>query len=130
MPDRDYYLSTTPHMAELRKQYQAHIAAMFQLAGFADPAARAARVFALETKMAEVHATRVESEDVHGAVDVEARGTGRQGSRARLAGAARCGRTERRAGLHRLAPQSDPGLVRARCEGAARRVEGLAGVSR
>ena len=25
MPDRDYYLSTTPHMAELRKQYQAHI---------------------------------------------------------------------------------------------------------
>ncbi len=68
MPDRDYYLSATPHMVELRKQYQAHIAAMFKLAGFQDPAARAARVFALETKMAAVHATRVESEDVHGAV--------------------------------------------------------------
>ena len=68
MPDRDYYLSTTPHMVELRKQYQAHIAAMFKLAGFADPAARAARVFALETKMAAVHATRVESEDVHNVV--------------------------------------------------------------
>jgi predicted metalloendopeptidase len=68
MPDRDYYLSATPHMAELRKRYQAHIAAMFKLAGFPDPAARAARVFALETKMAAVHATRVESEDVHGAV--------------------------------------------------------------
>lgn len=64
MPDRDYYLSKSPHMAELRKQYQAHIAAMFKLAGFQDPAARAARVFALETKMAAVHATRVESEDV------------------------------------------------------------------
>jgi putative endopeptidase len=65
MPDRDYYLSTTPQMAELRKQYQAHVAAMLQLAGVSDPAGRAARVFALETKIAGVHATRVESEDVH-----------------------------------------------------------------
>jgi predicted metalloendopeptidase len=68
MPDRDYYLSATPQMAELRKQYQAHIAAIFKLAGFPDPAARAARVFALEMKMAAVHATRVESQDVHGVV--------------------------------------------------------------
>jgi putative endopeptidase len=68
MPDRDYYLSTSAHMAGLRKQYQAHIAAMFKLAGFADPPARAGRVFALEMKMARAHATRVESEDVHGAV--------------------------------------------------------------
>jgi len=68
MPDRDYYLSATPHMAGLRKQYQAHIAATFKLAGFEDPEARAARVFALETKMAAVHATRVESEDVHSVV--------------------------------------------------------------
>jgi putative endopeptidase len=68
MPDRDYYLSTSPHMAELRDKYQAHIAAMFQLAGFDDPAPRAARVFALETSMARVHATRLESEDVKGAV--------------------------------------------------------------
>jgi putative endopeptidase len=65
MPDRDYYLSPSPHMAELRKQYQAHIQAIFQLAGFDKPAERAARVFALETRMAGVHATRVESEDVH-----------------------------------------------------------------
>jgi putative endopeptidase len=65
MPDRDYYLSAAPHMAELRKQYRAHIEATFKLAGFQDPAARAARVFALETKMAAVHATRVESEEVH-----------------------------------------------------------------
>lgn len=67
MPDRDYYLSRTPHMAELRKQYQAHIAATFELAGFQGAAARAARVFALETKMAAAHATRVESQEVHGA---------------------------------------------------------------
>ena len=68
MPDRDYYLSETPHMVELRKQYQAHIAAIFKLAGFADPEVRAGRVFALETAIAKVHATRVESEDVHSAV--------------------------------------------------------------
>jgi putative endopeptidase len=69
MPDRDYYLSSSPHMAEVRKQYQAHIEAIFRLAGFDDAAARAARVFALETKIAHVHATRVESEDVHSAVE-------------------------------------------------------------
>jgi putative endopeptidase len=67
MPDRDYYLSATAHMIELRKQYQAHIAAMFKLAGFGDPSVHAGRVFALEAKIAKVHATRVESEDVHGA---------------------------------------------------------------
>ncbi len=68
MPDRDYYISTSPQMAELRKKYLAHVEAMFKLAGFSDASARAARVFALETEMAKVHATRVESEDVHSAV--------------------------------------------------------------
>jgi predicted metalloendopeptidase len=68
MPDRDYYLSSTPQMAELRKQYQEHIRNLFQMAGLSDPAGRAARVFALETAMAKVHATRTESEDVHSAV--------------------------------------------------------------
>jgi len=65
LPDRDYYLSATPHMADLRFQYQAHIAAMLKLAGFGDPSGSASRVFNLEMKMARVHATRVESEDVH-----------------------------------------------------------------
>ena len=68
MPDRDYYLSPSPKMAELRKQYQAHIAAMLKLAGVPQAPAQAERVFALETKIAGVHATRVESEDVHKAV--------------------------------------------------------------
>jgi putative endopeptidase len=68
MPDRDFYLSKTPHMAALRKQYQVHIEAILKLAGFTDATVRAARVFALELKIAGVHATRVESEDVHSAV--------------------------------------------------------------
>jgi len=68
LPDRDYYVSTTPQMTELRTKYRAHLEAVFKLAGSSDAAARAARVFDLETKLAKVHATRTESEDVHHAV--------------------------------------------------------------
>jgi putative endopeptidase len=64
MPERDYYLSNSPHMAELRKQYQAHIAAMLKIAGLPDPEGSAARIFALESKIANAHATRTESADV------------------------------------------------------------------
>jgi predicted metalloendopeptidase len=67
MPDRDYDLSKSPKMAALRKQYQDHVAAILKLAGLSDAQSRAERVFALETKIAGVHATRVESEDVHSA---------------------------------------------------------------
>src|SRR5437870_2955742 len=68
LPDREYYLAKTSQMAEVRSKYQQHIAAMLKLAGLTDAATRAEKVFALETKMAGVHATRVESEDVHSAV--------------------------------------------------------------
>jgi putative endopeptidase len=64
LPDRDYYLSKTPHMAEIRMKYQEHIVAMLKLAGYDDATARAARIFELETKIAQAHATRVESENV------------------------------------------------------------------
>jgi len=67
MPDRDYYVSTNPKMGELRNQYKNNIAVMLKLAGFADAPARADRVFALETKIAGAHATRVESADVQNA---------------------------------------------------------------
>ena len=68
MPDREYYLSSAAPMVELRSKYLAHIATMFKLAGIsstqADAMARAGRVMALETKMAQVHGTRESSEDV------------------------------------------------------------------
>jgi predicted metalloendopeptidase len=67
MPDRDYYISTSPKMAELRKQYRHHVARVVKLGGMSEPEKRAEQVFALETKMASVHATRVESEEVHNA---------------------------------------------------------------
>ncbi|WP_277968525.1 M13 family metallopeptidase [Sphingomonas echinoides] len=52
LADRDYYLSPSPQMAELREGYKAYLAQIFGLAGLSDPAARAARVFALEMKIA------------------------------------------------------------------------------
>ena len=68
LPDRDYYISNTPQMEELRTKYQTHVAAMLKLAGLSDAPTRATRIFQLEKKIAAVHATRLESEDVHSAV--------------------------------------------------------------
>ena len=65
MPDREYYLSDAPKMAELRKKYQAHVAAMLKLAGIKDFDGKAAAVMALEKKIATLHATRLDSENVH-----------------------------------------------------------------
>jgi putative endopeptidase len=64
LPDRAYYLDATPRMADIRTKYQAHIAAVLKLAGLADGEAKAARIFALETKMAQVHVSREDSSDV------------------------------------------------------------------
>ncbi|WP_443750260.1 M13 family metallopeptidase [Asticcacaulis solisilvae] len=64
MPDRAYYLDDSPRMAELRTKYQAYIATELKLAGLTDADARAARIFALETKIAQTHASREDSEDV------------------------------------------------------------------
>jgi putative endopeptidase len=62
LPDRDYYLDTaSPKFAEARAKYQAHVATMLGLAGLSDAAARAQRVFALETAIAKAHWSRVES---------------------------------------------------------------------
>jgi predicted metalloendopeptidase len=58
MPDRDYYLDPSPRMAELRTKCQAHIAAVLKLGQTQDADAKAAKVFALEKKIAEAHWTR------------------------------------------------------------------------
>jgi predicted metalloendopeptidase len=51
-------------MAAIQLQYQAHIAAVLTLAGIDGATARAARIYELEHRMAEVHATREASEQV------------------------------------------------------------------
>jgi predicted metalloendopeptidase len=64
MPDRDYYVDRSPRMAALRDQYTTHIAATLRIARIADPDAKAKRIFGLELKIAQGHATRTESVDV------------------------------------------------------------------
>jgi putative endopeptidase len=64
MPDRDYYLDSSPPMAEIRARYQTHIAAVLKLAGLPDAEAKAARIFDLERRIALAHAGRADSEDV------------------------------------------------------------------
>ena len=63
LPEREYYLSADPKMAEIRKEYRAYIASFLKAAGFADAEAMAERVYALEMKIAQAHVTRAQSED-------------------------------------------------------------------
>src|SRR5271163_1288482 len=65
LPDREYYLSDSEHMKEIRTKYQAHVATMLKLAGLSDPDARAARIVELEHAIAEKHLTLADDEDVH-----------------------------------------------------------------
>lgn len=65
MPDRDNYLATDERSVELQNKYKQHIATILKLANVADAEAKAARIYDLEHKIAESHATREESSDVH-----------------------------------------------------------------
>jgi predicted metalloendopeptidase len=64
MPDRDAYLDPSPKMAEMRTQYQAHIAKVLELAGVADTESKAARILALEVRIAQAHAPDSDAADV------------------------------------------------------------------
>ncbi|MFO0738799.1 MAG: M13 family metallopeptidase [Labilithrix sp.] len=64
MPDRDYYVADSPRMKEIRDKYKSHIAAMLGHAKIADAEKKAVRILDLETKIAQVHANREETEDV------------------------------------------------------------------
>jgi predicted metalloendopeptidase len=64
MPDRDDYIDPSPKMAELRAKYQAHIAAILKWAGIADSEKRAARILALEVRIAQAHAPDADAADV------------------------------------------------------------------
>ena len=63
MPDREYYLDASPRMTEMRAKYQAHVAAVLELAHVKEAAAKAARIVELEKKIAVTHATREEVGD-------------------------------------------------------------------
>jgi len=61
LPDESYYRDDTS--GAIREAYQAFIERMFGLAGITDAAARAARVFELETELATHHWDKVRSRD-------------------------------------------------------------------
>jgi len=65
LPDKEYYLSDSEHMRQLRGQYQTHVATMMKLAGFSDADARAGRIIALEHAIAKTHRSLAENEDIH-----------------------------------------------------------------
>jgi len=65
LPDRDYYLSETPEMIQVRDAYRRYIAEMLALMGVPDAPARAARIFELETKIARAHVDAVSAQDPH-----------------------------------------------------------------
>jgi putative endopeptidase len=62
MPEREYYIETTPKMTELRTKYEAHVAAMMQLAGEPEAKAKASakKVIEIETALAKAWMTKEE----------------------------------------------------------------------
>ncbi|MEN8821607.1 MAG: M13 family metallopeptidase [Abyssibacter sp.] len=64
LPDRDYYLEDTEDFARIRKAYRAHIEKMLNLAGIEDAATKAEAIFDLETELARVQWTKVDSRDI------------------------------------------------------------------
>lgn len=64
LPDRDYYLEDTEDFARIRKAYRAHIQKMLTLAGIEHAATKAEAIFDLETELARVQWTKVDSRDI------------------------------------------------------------------
>jgi len=65
LASRDYYISDKPEMVAIRGQYKDYIVTLLTLAGISDPAGRADRIMALETKIATSHVGILESQDAH-----------------------------------------------------------------
>lgn len=67
LPEREYYLSADPKMADIRAKYRTYIATILTDAGLAatpaDADARAQKIYDLEIKIAQAHESREQSED-------------------------------------------------------------------
>jgi putative endopeptidase len=63
LPDRDYYLSDSVKLAEVREKYAAHIERMFDVAGWEGGAEAAKQILAMEKRIAEQHWSRVQNRD-------------------------------------------------------------------
>src|SRR6476661_3373199 len=58
LPERDYYLSADPKMADIRNKYRTYIQTILKDAGYSDPQGAAGRIMDLETKIAKAHEAR------------------------------------------------------------------------
>jgi putative endopeptidase len=65
LPDREYYISDSDRMRDIRSKYQAHVSAMLKLAGFTDTDSRAERIVQLEHAIAEKHISLADNDDIH-----------------------------------------------------------------
>jgi putative endopeptidase len=65
MPDREYYLSDSESMRDIRAKYQRHVSAMLKLAGFANPDVRAQHIVELEHAIAGKHIPLADQNDIH-----------------------------------------------------------------
>ncbi|MXP28894.1 M13 family peptidase [Porphyrobacter algicida] len=63
MPDREYYLSSDSKMASYRKDYRSYIENLLKAANITDAATKAQKIYDLEVKIAQAHASREESND-------------------------------------------------------------------
>lgn len=63
MPDRDYYVNDSKQNLQLREQYTAFIAQLWDAAGWDGGAEAAANVLAIETAIAQHHWTRIQNRD-------------------------------------------------------------------
>jgi putative endopeptidase len=63
LPDRDYYLLDDPKFVEIRAKYVEYLEKTFTMAGRPDAAAAAKAVMGLETELAKIQWTQVESRD-------------------------------------------------------------------
>lgn len=70
LADRDYCLSDKPAMIETRTAYRTYVEKLLTLAGLSDGGARADRILALETKIAQAHASIVDTQDIHRADNI------------------------------------------------------------
>ena len=69
LPEREYYLSADPKMAEIRGKYRAYIAQILSEAGIAEAETKAQRIYDLELKIADAHASREDSENFQKSAD-------------------------------------------------------------
>src|SRR4029079_11594663 len=63
LPEREYYLSADPKMADTRTKYKTYVQTILQDAGYVDPAGAAGRIMDLETKIAQAHEPIEQSND-------------------------------------------------------------------